>query len=204
MYSHFSDSISSLSPGHLCCSNCRQQCDCSGTSECKTCDGDNEVFMAVADQEQIEGDTTTIQGNTRTLSDTDRTDLRLALLEMQSELSARSGSFFDPIISHGFTQQLVDDIVRDSSNVFSFEYLQKNFSMYSTQHVMDVLEIFQELFEDIPDFAQQMEVLCLLNSEVTQAENDIQTMELSHWESEHFSDDSDELNVELPEFDIHF
>ena len=35
-------------------------------------------------------------------------------------------------------------------------------------------------------------------------ENDIQTMELSHWESEHFSDDSDELNVELPEFDIHF
>ena len=204
LYSHFSDSISSLSPGHLCCSNCRQQCDCSGTSESKPCDGDNEVFMAVADQEQIEGGTTTIQGNTRTLSDTDRTDLRLALLEMQSELSARSGSLFDPIISHGFTQQLVDDIVQDSSNVFSFEYLQKNFSMYSIQHVMDVLEIFQELFEDIPDYAQQMEVLGLLNSEVTQAENDIQTMELSHWESEHFSDDSDELNVELPEFDIHF
>ena len=83
---------------------------------------------------------------------------------------------------------------------FSFEYLQKNFSMYSIPHVMDVLEIF----EDIPDYAQQMEVLGLLNSEVTQAENDIQTMELSHWESEHFSDDSDELNVELPEFDIHF
>ena len=94
--------------------------------------------------------------------------------------------------------------MQDSSNVFSFEYLQKNFSMYSIQHVMDVLEIFQELFEDIPDYAQQMEVLGLLNSEVSQAENDIQTMELSHWESEHFSDDSDELNVELPEFDIHF
>ena len=69
---------------------------------------------------------------------------------------------------------------------------------------MDVLEIFQELFEDIPDFAHQMEVLGLLNSEVSQAENDIQTMEPCHWESEHFSDDSIELNVELPEFDIHF
>ena len=94
LYSHFSDSISSLSPGHLCRSNCRPQCDCSGTSESKTCDGDNEVLMTVADQEQIEGGTTTIQGNARTMSDTDRADLRLALLEMQSDLSARSGSFF--------------------------------------------------------------------------------------------------------------
>ena len=76
--------------------------------------------------------------------------------------------------------------------------------------VLDALNIMEssgasvKTFEDIPDYAQQMEVLGLLNSEVTQAENDIQTMELSHWESEHFSDDSDELNVELPEFDIHF
>ena len=203
LYSHFSDSISCLSPGHLCCSNCRKQCECS-TSESKACDGNSEVFLVVADNHEEHTEQGTSQGKTRNLTATDKTDLRLALLEMQSELSTRSGSFFDSVSSHGFTERLVDDIVKASSNIFSFEYLQQNFSIYSTQHAMDVLEIFQELFEDIPDFAQQMEVLGLLNSEVTQAEKHIQTMELSSWESEHFSDDSDELNFELPEFDIHF
>ena len=62
---------------------------------------------------------------------------------------------------------------------------------------------FQELFENIPDFAQKIKVLGLLTSEVRQAEKDIQTM-TTHCESKHFSDDSDKLNFELPEFDIHF
>ncbi|XP_074631669.1 vesicle transport through interaction with t-SNAREs homolog 1B-like isoform X4 [Acropora palmata] len=42
---------------------------------------------------------------------------------------------------------------------------------------MDVLEVFQELFKDIPNFEQQMEVLSLLNREVTQAEHYLQAME---------------------------
>lgn len=37
LYSHFSDSISSLSPGHLCCSICRLQCQCS-EADSDTCD----------------------------------------------------------------------------------------------------------------------------------------------------------------------
>lgn len=41
---------------------------------------------------------------------------------------------------------------------------------------MDVLEVFQELFKDIPNFEQQMEVLSLLNREVTQAEHYLQAM----------------------------
>ena len=36
--------------------------------------------------------------------------------------------------------------------------------------LQNVLEVFQEPFEDIPDFEQQIEVLGLLNSEVAQAE----------------------------------
>lgn len=43
---------------------------------------------------------------------------------------------------------------------------------------MDVLEVLQEVFEDIPDYEQQMEVLDLLKSEVTHAEGYFQAMEL--------------------------
>ena len=48
LYSHFSDSISSLFPGHLCCSNCRLQCQCSAPGS-EACDGGTEMFMVTAD-----------------------------------------------------------------------------------------------------------------------------------------------------------
>ena len=203
LYSHFSDSISSLSPGHLCCSICRLQCQCSGAGS-NTCDGVTELFMVTADdQDQILAN---VSEKSRTLTDVDKNDLRLALVELKFQLSVKSGSFFDPTSSHGFTEQLVDDIVKDASNIFSFEYLQDHFSMYSTQYVADVLEVFQELFEDIPDFEQQMEVLGLLNSEVAQAERCMfmQAMELSPCVAENFSDSSDEFIYELPEFELEF
>ena len=78
--------------------------------------------------------------------------------------------------------------------------------MYSTQYVADVLKVFQELFEDIPNFEQQMEVLGLLNSEVSQAERYMfmQAMELSACEAENFSDSGDEIICELPEFELEF
>lgn len=103
--------------------------------------GATELFMATADdQDQMHA---IVSKKSRTLTDTDENDLRLALVELKFQLSVKSGSFFDPTSSHGFTEQLVDDIVKDASNIFSFEYLQDHFSMYSTQYVADVLEVFQ-------------------------------------------------------------
>ena len=65
---------------------------------------------------------------------------------------------------------------------------------------MDVLEVFQELFKDIPNFEQQMEVLSLLNREVTQAEHYLQAMVVTEI-VEHISDEMYSL---LPEFDLQF
>ena len=75
------------------------------------------MFMVTADdQDQI-----CVAEKSRTLTDTDENDLRLALEELKFQLSVRSGSFFYSTSSHGFTEQLVDDIVKDASNIFSFE-----------------------------------------------------------------------------------
>ena len=65
---------------------------------------------------------------------------------------------------------------------------------------MDVLEVFQELFEDIPNFEQQMEVLSLLNREVAQVERYLQAMEVAE-NVEHISDEMYSL---LPEFGLQF
>ena len=145
-----------------------------------------------------------IQTVVRTLSAEDKNDLKLALQELQIRYSASGISFFEPTMSHGFTNQLVDDLVRYSNNIFSSDYLQNSFSIYSTQHVIDVLEVFQELFEDIPDFVQPMYVLALLNSEVARAEHYLQAMEVVTCleNAECSSDSCDELDFSLPEFDL--
>ena len=50
LYNHFTDLITPLSPGHLCCSNRRQQCVCDG----EKCSGIIEVFIPVADEPEEE------------------------------------------------------------------------------------------------------------------------------------------------------
>ena len=127
-------------------------------------------------------------------------------MELRSKLSAYGTSFFEPTASHGFSEQVVEDIVENASTIFTLDNLQESFSIYCTQHVMDVLEVFQELFEDIPDFYQQMEVLSSLSKEVARAEDYLQAMEIAACveSAENLSDDSDEFDFLLSEFDLQF
>ena len=62
---------------------------------------------------------------------------------------------------------------------------------------------FTTLFEDIPDFYQQMEVLSTLSKEVARAEDYLRAMEIAAC-VENLSDDSDEFDFLLPEFDLQF
>ena len=201
LYSFFSDSVSPLCPGHLCCSICRQQCKCNTTDD--KCNGILEVFATEPDeQEELPA-----SEKTRKMTSTDTNDLLLALQELQTQYSASGAlTIFEPTLSHGFNGQLINDLVKNAANIFSFDYLQNHFSVYSTKHVMDVLEVFQELFEDILDFEQQMEMLHLLNSEVTRAEKYLQVMKIdTYFDNVHvdISDDSDDEFL-LSEFDFRF
>lgn len=62
-------------------------------------------------------------------------------------------------------------IVEHAPSIKSTDYLQKHLYMFISKHVMDVLEVFQELFEDTNDYDKQMEELALIHNEVSQAEN---------------------------------
>lgn len=70
-----------------------------------------------------------------------------------------------------------------------------------------IQQILQELFEDISDFEQQMDMLAMLNREVAQVEEYVQGMEVDALvlnPSFDDSDDADELECLLPEFDLQF
>ena len=88
-------------------------------------------------------ETTTVPAKSRILTPEDQNDLRLALLELTSKLSAYGTSFFEPTASYSFSEQVVEGIVENASTIFTLDNLQENFSIYCTQHVMDVLEVFQ-------------------------------------------------------------
>ena len=88
-------------------------------------------------------ETTTVPAKSRILTPEDQNDLRLTLLELTSKLSAYETSFFEPTASYGFSEQVVEGIVENASTIFTLDNLQENFSIYCTQHVMDVLEVFQ-------------------------------------------------------------
>lgn len=90
----------------------------------------------------------------------DRDDLQLSSSEIK-----RKETF------HGFPDQLTDDIIEYAKQVFSGKCLADNLAMYSSLHVIDVLEIFQELLEDINDFEQEMDELHLLKKQFCIVEN---------------------------------
>ena len=98
-------------------------------------------------------------------------------------------------------------IVQQAPSIKSADYLQKHLYMFIFKHVMDVLEVFQELFEDTNDYDEQMEELALIHNEVSQAEDyllesemidDLSAVTLAHLE------DSWEDYSRLQEFEQSF
>ena len=107
----------------------------------------------------------------RDLNEVDKNDLRLSLLELKERYSSGLVSFFHKETCHGFSDKLINDIVDHANHVFSGKYLTDNLAMYLSIHAIDVLEVFQELFGDIPQFDQEMDELHLLRKQLTDMES---------------------------------
>lgn len=160
LYSYFRDSDSSIEPGHKCCSNCRKWCKCEG-DKC----GVEEPFLT-----HEVGESPPTSEQVRELNESDLLDIKLAMKELQERCSPIGRSLFQPGSTHGFSDQVIENIVQHAPFIFSPKYLYKQISMLSIQQVMNVLEVFQEMFEDINDFEEQMEELFLIRREVSQVE----------------------------------
>ena len=141
----------------------------------------------------------------RELGETDLRDLKLALEELQLQYSAFGSSLFHPESSHGFSTQLIENIIQHAPFINSTEYLYKHLSMFSSKHVMDVLEVFQELFEDINNYEVQIEELNLIYQEVSQAEDYLGLSDgLLDLNISKFGNSTEELEYQLQEFELLF
>lgn len=79
--------------------------------------------------------------------------------------------------------------------------------MFSSKHVTDVLEVFQELFEDISNYEEQMEELNLIYHEVSQAEDCLVELSDDGLLLENISsyqDFDEEVDYQLQEFELFF
>ena len=90
-------------------------------------------------------------GRARSITTEDENDLRSALFEIQETLN-QNISFpilGNTVMAHGFSDDVIEGIVSEASQIFDIEYLIENHNITSMQLARDIVEIFSEQFEDI-------------------------------------------------------
>lgn len=73
-----------------------------------------------------------------------------ALSKMQSAISHGYGrSAFGSTSSHGFSKELISDVVAHCHNLFSVQDILTNVPVFSRKHAIAILGILNEVFDDI-------------------------------------------------------
>ena len=145
LFKEFAEVESSL-PLHNCCSNCAIGCLCSG-DECSL-----ESFLF--DEPKAKSQEPDV-GYQRPVNEEDRETLHEARCEIKSKLDTKSPFIFDSRSGHGFTNDLLNDVV-ESATIFSLSDILKKFPVFNLGHGKLILEIFHEIFEDIEAFDEMM------------------------------------------------
>ena len=140
----------SLTCLHDCCSNCAK-CLCGGR-ECR-----QEAFPFDNPMGSLQPNSTiTTQ---RTVNAEDCSVLHEALTELQSNLNGPTLSVFRSSSVHGFSTELINELVAEASFIFSVSDILKRFPVFNIVDAKLVLEIFKETFEDIARFEEIMQTL---------------------------------------------
>ena len=178
-----------ITPMHDCCSNCVSLCTCTG-------DGCNE------DVEQFQKDETDEKhlGLARPVTSEDREVLKEALEEVKTQQTVKT-SCMGSVCCHGFSDQLIDDVVKDCSAIFTIDDIMVHFPVYSFSHAKIILEITGEIFNDIPGLDDISDMYC--DDKATElAEPAFNCWQDSSWISDTSgSDDGDLDRVNTEELD---
>ena len=140
-YRPFDSMVKPGSIKHDCCNFCSQSCLC-----CK--DGCPILYDF---EKKCTGASTSIQSDLiRPVTNHDKEILRTALQELMSQVNGRA-AVFDKVASHGFSSQLICDIVDNSHRIFTLNDIVSHFPIFSVVHAYKILEVINELFMDIPE-----------------------------------------------------
>lgn len=80
---------------------------------------------------------------------------------------------FDSTSCHGFSDQLVHDVVLNCHQLFTVNDVLGKCPFFSVAHALKILEIIEELFLDIPNFDEFMDIIRLEESSSSQKLSDV-------------------------------
>lgn len=120
-YQSLDKNIKSLSPLHNCCSFCSTVCKCNGDS-CSAESLSFEVESKLPEEAVVH--------KTRDITTCDRRDLHDALKEVVTSKEMQELSI-DNTSSHGFSEQLISDVVSKCTDIFTVEDVLGNFPVFS-------------------------------------------------------------------------
>ena len=148
-YNSLDATIKPVEPLHDCCTHCTKICKCAGTA----CNAAVLPFEATTqrDDESATGTNAT----KRNVTEDDRDTLKEALHEVLADMS-HEGLSLNQSSSHGFSKELIEDIVKNCQQIFTVEGLLNNFPVFSLTNALRVLEVVQEVFMDIPNFEETL------------------------------------------------
>lgn len=138
-YKPIDECIQPQEPGHSCCSYCSSRCSC---GQCELSKPLFEHFK------RNEGGAARDFLLSRPVSNQDKLDLKDSLMEVKDSL-IKSNS----VICHGFSEQFVQDVVANCHCLFTVK------DIFSIVHALKVLEVIQELFLDIPNFDEFLDIM---------------------------------------------
>ena len=163
-YQSLDKNIKSPSPLHSCCSFCSTVCKCNGDS-CSAQSLSFEVEAKLPEEAVVH--------KTRDVTTCDRQDLHGALKEVVTSMEMQELSIdntsndpykpcvsrrlkFATLSSHGFSGQLIRDVVSKCTDIFTVEDVLDNFPVFSVGDALQILEIMQEIFLDIPNLEEML------------------------------------------------
>jgi len=150
-YQSLDPGIKPINPLHDCCTYCTALCKCGGAS----CETHDLPFESNTNPSDI---TERSEFHNREVTEKDRQDLRSALEEVVQSLKFQSLAI-DESASHGFSKQLVDDVVKNCDGIFTVEDILSNYPVFSVGNALRILEVIQELFLDITNLEETSALL---------------------------------------------
>ena len=153
-YKSLDERIQPQEPLHSCCSHCSLNCRC----------GQCEATLPLFEKPYANNEDSVKEFLlTRPVSNQDKVDLMDSLLEVQNSL-VNKHAVFDGVSCHGFSDQLVQDVVANCYYLFTISDILELCPVFSIAHCLKVLEIIQEIFLDIPNFDAFMDIIRLDNT----------------------------------------
>lgn len=146
-YKPFDKKISSLEPSHDCCKQCAEACRCSSG----TCTAPQPAF----ELEQVSSVPQPTMS--RTVSPSDKSDLKQVLTEMV-QLIIPTLNLLSENISGGYGDDIVDVLVEKADTTFTVLNVMEHIPLFSVDHAIKILEVFHEMFEDIPNLDIMVEL----------------------------------------------